>query len=140
VSGATGGKSITPPDAHSTPLEFRLTVRTQLVLTAIEELAGRGLDPSNRQIADAAGVSDQGQISKLLARLEGLGLLQNIGGETQGAPNAWQLTPRGGEFAGVGRAREHHRLIEVSRADGMSFDTGPAARQDIVNKGEASPC
>jgi AcrR family transcriptional regulator/DNA-binding MarR family transcriptional regulator len=75
--------------------DFRLTVRTQMVLAAVAELGGRGSNPSNRQISDAAEISDQGQISKLLARLEGLGLLENTGGQTQGAPNAWQLTPHG---------------------------------------------
>jgi AcrR family transcriptional regulator len=103
-----GGASITPP-GRSTPIDFRLTVRTQTVLAAVDELCarkfvpgGRGSAPSNREIADAAGVSDQGQISKLLARLEGLGLLQNTGGETQGVPNAWRLTPRGEQIARVG--------------------------------------
>jgi chromosome segregation and condensation protein ScpB len=51
---------------------------------------------SNRCIADAAGVTDQGQISKLLARLEHLGLVANLGeGPTKGEPNAWTLTAKG---------------------------------------------
>jgi AcrR family transcriptional regulator/DNA-binding MarR family transcriptional regulator len=136
---ATGGKSITSANTNPGPLGFRLTVRTQLVLAAIAELEGRGLDPSNRQIADTAGVADQGQISKLLARLEGLGLLTNTGGQTQGAANAWQLTHRGEEFARVGHTEERNQFTEVIRADG-SFDPSATTRQDIVNKGEASPC
>jgi AcrR family transcriptional regulator len=75
--------------------DFRLTVRTHLVLTAVAQLSAQGSKPSNREVSDAAGVKDQGQISKLLARLEGLGLLQNTGGETHGIPNAWELTPLG---------------------------------------------
>jgi AcrR family transcriptional regulator len=106
--GATDEAPITPSDIHSAPVDFRLTVRTQTVLAAVGEMAGRGSDPSNRQIANAAGVVDKGQISKLLARLEGLGLLRNTGGETQGVPNAWRLTPRGEEIARVGRAQRHH--------------------------------
>jgi AcrR family transcriptional regulator len=78
-------------------IDFRPTFRTQMVLAAVAELGGRGSDPSNREVSDRAKVSDQGQISKLLSRLEGLGLLQNTGGHTQGVPNAWQLTPRGEE-------------------------------------------
>ncbi len=35
--------------------------------------------------------------------LEGLGLLQNTGGETQGIPNAWQLTSSGEEILGMAR-------------------------------------
>ena len=51
---------------------------------------------SNRMVADEAGISDQGQISKLLRRLEGLDLIE-IAGEApaKGGPNAWTLTERG---------------------------------------------
>jgi AcrR family transcriptional regulator len=88
-----------PPDASVAlypfeELPMRLTYRTICVLRAIATQPGA----SNRQIADAAGVTDQGQMSKLLARLERLGLLANDGaGQSKGAPNAWTLTPRGAE-------------------------------------------
>jgi AcrR family transcriptional regulator len=73
-------------------LEMRLTYRTVRVLIAIAGVPGA----SNRGVADASGVSDQGQISKLLARLEHLGLIANVGeGHARGEPNAWQLTPKG---------------------------------------------
>ncbi len=73
-------------------LEMRLTYRTVRVLVAIAAAPGA----SNREIADAAGVSDQGQISKLLARLEHLGLIHNMGeGHAKGEPNAWWLTAKG---------------------------------------------
>jgi AcrR family transcriptional regulator len=82
---------------RSNPLEglgMRLTYRTVRVLIAIAAREGA----SNRQIADAAGVADQGQISKLLARLEHLGLIENAGaGPARGEPNAWRLTARGRE-------------------------------------------
>ncbi|HEY5046292.1 MAG TPA: TetR/AcrR family transcriptional regulator [Solirubrobacteraceae bacterium] len=78
-------------------IDFRPTQRTQMVLAAVAELGGRGSNPSNREVSDLARVQDQGQISKLLSRLEGLGLLHNTGGHTQGVPNAWGLTPRGEE-------------------------------------------
>jgi len=75
-------------------LDMRLTYRTVRVLLAI---AGRS-GASNRQVADASGVQDQGQISKLLARLEHLGLIHNSGvGPSRGEPNVWGLTPRGQE-------------------------------------------
>ncbi|MGA2164436.1 MAG: hypothetical protein ABSH36_08195, partial [Solirubrobacteraceae bacterium] len=61
-----------------------------------DSLGGPGSHPSNRQVATAAGISDQGQISKLLARLQTLGLIGNAGGDhAKGEPNAWALTPRG---------------------------------------------
>ena len=73
-------------------LEMRLTYRTVRVLVAIASAEGA----SNRVVSDIAGVADQGQISKLLARLEHLGLIVNVGeGHAKGEPNAWQLTPRG---------------------------------------------
>ncbi len=75
-------------------LQMRLTSRTLLVLAAISERPGA----SNRQIADIAGIHDQGQISKLLGRLERIGLIANYGaGQAKGEANAWGLTPKGKE-------------------------------------------
>jgi len=87
-------------EADSDPLQgihMRLTYRTARVLEAVAELGGRGSDPSNRMVGDHAGIPDQGQISKLLARLKRLGLLQNSGesSHSKGEANAWQLTPTG---------------------------------------------
>jgi AcrR family transcriptional regulator/DNA-binding MarR family transcriptional regulator len=71
---------------------MRLTYRTVRVLLAVAEHPGG----SNRQIGETAELTDQGQISKLLARLQRLGMLTNTGvGPSKGAPNAWMLTPTG---------------------------------------------
>ncbi len=74
-------------------LEMRLTYRTVRVLLAISATPGA----SNREVGDAGGISDQGQTSKLLQRLEHLGLVENVGlgGPGKGEPNAWRLTDRG---------------------------------------------
>jgi AcrR family transcriptional regulator/DNA-binding MarR family transcriptional regulator len=73
-------------------LDMRLTYRTVRVLVAIAQSPGA----SNRQVAEAAGIADQGQISKLLLRLQNLGLIRNVGeGPQRGEPNAWRLTPKG---------------------------------------------
>ena len=66
------------------------------MLMAVATLGGRGSYPSNRMVADEAGITDQGQISKLLRRLESLGLIE-IAGKTpaKGSPNAWKLTEKG---------------------------------------------
>lgn len=73
-------------------LDMRLTYRTVRVLTVIRQRPGA----SNREVADGAGIADQGQISKLLARLEGLGLTENTDRAlSKGAPNEWHLTERG---------------------------------------------
>ncbi len=86
-------------------LDMRLTYRTMRVLTAVAAQPGL----NNRQIARDAGVADQGQMSKLLARLEGLGLIAN-GGESlvRGEPNMWRLTQRGEELEQAIRARNEH--------------------------------
>ena len=77
-------------------VDMRLTYRTARVLEGVHEHPGA----SNREIADSAGVSDPGQTSKLLRRLEGLGLLENDGvGHAQGERNEWKLTPLGRQVA-----------------------------------------
>jgi AcrR family transcriptional regulator len=77
-------------------VRMRLTYRTARVLESVAELGGRGIYPSNRQVAERAGIQDPGQISKLLMRLARLGLLANTGeGHARGEPNAWRLTPLG---------------------------------------------
>ncbi len=98
------------PRDHLRGLDMRLTYRTVRVLLAIAEetegeaASGRraGCGPNNREVADAAGVTDQGQISKLLARLHNLGLIENSGGDlAKGEPNAWHLTARGRGIVGT---------------------------------------
>lgn len=87
-------------------LEMRFTYRTLRVLAAVGELAAEGTRPSNRAVADAAGVSDFGQMSKLLRRLQRLGLVENAqrahGEPFRGAPNRWRLTDRGAAVCAVG--------------------------------------
>lgn len=76
-------------------LQMRLTYRTVRVLLEVAAHPGS----SNRELGIAADIHDQGQISKLLARLAKLGLIENIGvGAIRGAPNAWTLTERGAEM------------------------------------------
>jgi hypothetical protein len=73
-------------------LNMRLTYRTIRVLSAVADRSGS----SNRDIGAVAGMTDQGQISKLLNRLQALGLLANAcNADKKGAPNAWHLTERG---------------------------------------------
>ena len=71
---------------------MRLTYRTLRVLMAVADHP----DASNRTIGETAGITDQGQISKLLSRLERTGMVCNTGlPPGQGAPNAWTLTSSG---------------------------------------------
>jgi AcrR family transcriptional regulator len=71
---------------------MRLTYRTVRVLMAIAEHPGA----SNRLIGDSAEIKDQGQVSKLLGRLQRVGMVANSElGPGQGTPNAWTLTSAG---------------------------------------------
>lgn len=100
-------KATTPPPRPGSrdPLEglnMRLTYRTVRVLVVIGAYPGA----SNRKIAEGSGIADQGQISKLLTRLQRLELVENRGeGQRKGASNAWHLTARGAEVERAARPR-----------------------------------
>jgi AcrR family transcriptional regulator/DNA-binding MarR family transcriptional regulator len=94
--GGSGGSSAA--------VDFRPTLRTFTVLSAIAERPGL----NNREVSDRAGVSDQGQISRLLWRLEDQGLVQNTGGNEQGTPKAWSLTPLGAQALHASRPHSAH--------------------------------
>ncbi len=85
--------------AAADPLEsvpMRLTYRTSRVLEGVAENPAA----SNRQVGEYADIQDAGQVSKLLRRLERLGLLVNSGlGHQMGEPNAWRLTVQGEQVA-----------------------------------------
>jgi AcrR family transcriptional regulator len=95
-------------------LPIRATYRTTLVLRAIEQAPYS----NNREVAQAAGLIDEGQTSKLLARLERRGVIENVGvGAARGEPNAWLLTASGrrtvellagGEARGAARRTSSH--------------------------------
>jgi AcrR family transcriptional regulator len=73
-------------------LPIRFTYRTARVLSTIAAEPGA----SNRLVADTSGVVDEGQMSRLLARLQSAGLIENRGaGREKGEANAWTLTERG---------------------------------------------
>jgi AcrR family transcriptional regulator len=129
-AGAAGREQVRPAPALSTrtarrgggltaegvadPLggvEMRLTYRTARVLEGIAELGGRGSNPSNREVGEYAGIPDPGQVSKLLARLERLGLLENGTVRAKGEPNAWALTAKG---AVVAQSIRIHAPVEAS--------------------------
>jgi AcrR family transcriptional regulator len=80
-------------------LQIRLTYRTVKVIMAIASDSGG----SNRSVGKHAGIADQGQISKLLSRLQRLGLIVNTEqSSARGTPNSWVLTDKG---------RELHRVL-----------------------------
>ncbi|HEY5195345.1 MAG TPA: TetR/AcrR family transcriptional regulator [Solirubrobacteraceae bacterium] len=73
-------------------LSIRFTYRTARVLATMATEPGA----SNRSIAERSGIDDEGQMSRLLRRLQTVGLVENCGeGHIRGKPNAWSLTSRG---------------------------------------------
>jgi DNA-binding IclR family transcriptional regulator len=80
----------------------RSTYRTARVLSAIAANPGA----SNRAVAAASGIGDEGQASKLLKRLAGLGLIEHTARDRKpGEANAWRLTARGVEVERALRAK-----------------------------------
>jgi AcrR family transcriptional regulator len=99
-------------------LPMRITYRTLRVLGAIAQHPGA----SNRAVGELADTHDQGQISKLLGRLEGLGLIENTSGRGRrptGEPNAWRLTLRGEDV---------ERALRVRPGDSALRDNGKSKR------------
>ncbi len=92
-------------------VSMRLTYRTARVLEGVGEHPGA----SNRVVAERAGIHDAGQVSKLLRRLESLGLLTNTGpGHLKGEPNAWTLTVKGERVAQRIQLHTTHPQREVA--------------------------
>jgi AcrR family transcriptional regulator len=94
VAGATA-VGAEPDPLHG--ISMRFTYRTACVLEAVAAEPGM----SNRGVGNAAGIPDQGQLSKLLARLQSLGLVENTAPNRRGAANAWSLTAAGEQVARV---------------------------------------
>jgi hypothetical protein len=105
---AARGQQCRPPQPHPSPPRKRrqrrqpladfgipLTYRTRRVLGAVA--AEPGL--SNSELSERVGITDQGQISRLLSRLATHDLAENVSeSQRKGEPNAWILTRRGKEL------------------------------------------
>jgi AcrR family transcriptional regulator len=101
------------PLGSGPPVDFRLTVRSQTVLAVVAEYPGL----NNQRVSERAGISDQGQISRLMIRLQKQGLLENTRKQIQGHPKAWRLTPEGEDVLQANPPlRPEHR---VSLPDGQ---------------------
>jgi hypothetical protein len=119
TTASAGAEPLDGQAARFEPLPVRATYRTACVLRAIAA-APRS---SNREVAQAAELADEGQTSKLLGRLERRGLIDNVGlGAAHGEPNAWLLTPEG------------RRVVE---AIGHGFAVGAAVRRGRRARGTA---
>ena len=90
LSPLTPGRVVATSPPRPVPV-VRMTYRSLTVLTAVGEKPGA----SNREIGDAVGIGDPGQISRLLRRLSDQGLIQNAGEARNGAPKCWHLTEEG---------------------------------------------
>jgi AcrR family transcriptional regulator len=119
ATGTTLPRSREGDLARAASLPIRVTHRTTMVLRAIAQAPYS----NNRGIADAAGLNDEGQTSKLLARLERHGVVENVGiGAARGEPNAWLLTAEGRRvLAVVGQGFADRAPRRVSRRLGEAL-------------------
>jgi hypothetical protein len=105
----------------------RASYRTGLVLQAIAGAPGA----NNRVIAQAAGLSDEGQTSKLLSRLRRQGLIENVGlGQAYGEANAWLLTVEGERVA---QALEQGLARQTRAAGKAGQSTGQSQANSVVD-------
>ena len=82
-------------DATQARIEAAQDLETERTAQVLRLIASSG-PVSNRSLAKDAGNLDEGQVSKLLARLSGLGLIANDAPRSErGAANAWSLTAAG---------------------------------------------
>jgi AcrR family transcriptional regulator len=73
-------------------LGMRITYRRLAVLGAIAGTPGL----SSREVREQAGMKSEAQASRMLARLEQLGVIENTtGSRISGRPKSWRLTERG---------------------------------------------
>jgi AcrR family transcriptional regulator len=114
-----GGRAIVGDRPAAVLRPVRVTERTCSVLASVGERPGA----NNRQVAAGAGVDNEPQISRLLARLQEHGLVENRGGGS-GLPKSWWLTDNGAEFLGKGRS-----LIDTDPAGGRDAAGGRAGAQ-----------
>jgi DNA-binding MarR family transcriptional regulator len=98
------GRAVLRDVAHLLPtgamgearLALRLAPRRTTALLHIATHPGA----SNREIATRIGIGDEGQTSKLLARMQGLGLVANRpDARHRNGRNAWYLTVAGRRLA-----------------------------------------
>jgi hypothetical protein len=116
------------------PVDFRLTVRSQTVLAVVAEYPGL----NNQQVSELAGISDQGQISRLMIRLAEQGLLENTREKIQGHSKAWRLTPEGEDVLQANPPLRHkHRLSpppEGARVSSRASTQPAGSREDTVKR------
>jgi AcrR family transcriptional regulator len=106
------GQAPSPAALSATPPPVPFSSRSALVLRAIA-CAPRS---SNREIAQAAGLSDEGQTSHLLRRLAQRGLIEKVTPRSGSRrENAWLLTPCG------------RRVVELLSGGGTGAPDAPAS-------------
>lgn len=127
LGGDAARRELARPLADDTPLrveykgafnplegvDMRLTYRALEILVAIADQPGL----SNRAVGYRAGVVNDSQISKMLGRVARAGLIEStVQGRITGGANAWTLTVRGKQVAGMTRRKSIARIAEDQRA------------------------
>jgi DNA-binding MarR family transcriptional regulator len=114
LAGSSAAADVSQPADPPLPLPIPVTYRTTLVLRAIARVPLS----SNREIARAAELTDEGQTSHLLRRLERRGLIEHVTPHSGSRrKKAWLLTPCGRrvvELLSFGTATAPHASPRVS--------------------------
>ncbi|HEY2569822.1 MAG TPA: TetR/AcrR family transcriptional regulator [Solirubrobacteraceae bacterium] len=98
--------------ASASAAPLRMTHRAGQVLAFLVDFPRQ----SNRAIAHGIGVGDEGQISRLLAKLESAGLIANARPEhPRGAANAWHLSAQGAHVLRQRPSGSASRSVTVPR-------------------------
>ena len=118
------------PVGSASPVDYRLTIRTQMALAAV---GGRpGLN--NREVSEIIGLSDQGQISRMMKRLQAQGLIENVQGHTRRQVRAWRLTADGEAVIDA-----HRPLKRAQRTAGKGGRLATKSNRKGAKFTEASP-
>ena len=115
---------------------FRLTQRTQMVLAAVAEY--RAGSPSNREVSDPRRSLTRVRSQSSSRAWRALGCCRTPAAQTQGVPNAWQLTPHGEEILRAsthrGEGRESQGVTQSAKqARGFDRPIGSAKRAGRAN-------
>ncbi len=105
-----------------------LTVRTQMALTAVGDHPGL----NNREVSEIIDLADQGQISRMIKRLQTQGLVENAQGHTSRQIKAWRLTAEGEAVIDAHRPLKQAQRTPRTRA--------PNPRRSARSRGNRNRC
>jgi hypothetical protein len=133
------------PLGAASPVDYRLTVRTQMALAAVSGRPGL----NNREVSELVGLSDQGQISRMMKRLQPRQPRDRSGRRGQGrgpdlkAPRApadlWSDREHGRPGQGRQRLASHTAGATERAHRDLTVSAGRIAIEKTSSEGRFSP-